>query len=284
MASPKTSEEIRAALEAAMEQRMVALSTRTIFRSILNAAPKGPHHGKHRRPNPQTHSDSANGAGGADDGADPIITSFRGVPIRTIRTLLPTTVWRTINSGGSGPLAVNQGAGLNQQDLQLAMHQLMADVRRLMEVEAPIPYAGVLAGEITGYRVWFYTEGKLCSLAHYHLWEPKATESGDINAIVDQSYRQNIKGGVYAFHAAEQVRDELDANYPENACNYPVDISFDSSYDRHIIDAVVWGTVKLWGEVVEHEKGYRAQFAKVTSLDGAWGHIDLPAVRKLYGV
>lgn len=31
----------------------------------------------------------------------------------------------------------------------------------------------------------------------------------------------------------------------------------------------VVGTVKLWGEVVEHEHGYRAEFAEINTIDGA---------------
>jgi hypothetical protein len=32
-------------------------------------------------------------------------------------------------------------------------------------------------------------------------------------------------------------------------------------------EAVVLGKVELWGEVVEHEDGYRAEFAAINSLD-----------------
>jgi hypothetical protein len=32
-------------------------------------------------------------------------------------------------------------------------------------------------------------------------------------------------------------------------------------------DAVVFGRVELWGEVIEHEDGYRAEFASIVSLD-----------------
>ena len=38
------------------------------------------------------------------------------------------------------------------------------------------------------------------------------------------------------------------------------------------------------GEVVEHECGYRAQFAKVRSLDSALGPCDMVALRVAYGV
>lgn len=44
------------------------------------------------------------------------------------------------------------------------------------------------------------------------------------------------------------------------------------------------GTVRLWGEVIEHERGYRAEFAKVHSLDHVFGEADLAALRARYGV
>lgn len=63
----------------------------------------------------------------------------------------------------------------------------------------------------------------------------------------------------------------------------------------------VIGTVKLWGEVIEHEWGYRSEFAEVASLDAiaaasgmgmhstsvVWRHrkhFSLAALRKEYGV
>jgi hypothetical protein len=33
----------------------------------------------------------------------------------------------------------------------------------------------------------------------------------------------------------------------------------------------VFGTVAIWGQVVEHELGYRSEFAKIKSLDSAFG-------------
>lgn len=46
----------------------------------------------------------------------------------------------------------------------------------------------------------------------------------------------------------------------------------------------VVGTVKMWGEVVEHQFGYRAQFAKLNSLDTLYGEASLSRLRDRYGV
>jgi hypothetical protein len=41
--------------------------------------------------------------------------------------------------------------------------------------------------------------------------------------------------------------------------------------------------VKVWGEIVEHEWGYRSQFAKIINLD--YGDLDLlEKLRLIYGV
>lgn len=49
--------------------------------------------------------------------------------------------------------------------------------------------------------------------------------------------------------------------------------------------SVAYGAVKMWGEVVEHERGYRAQFAKLVSLTFVVGDlVNEYALRKKYGV
>ncbi len=43
------------------------------------------------------------------------------------------------------------------------------------------------------------------------------------------------------------------------------------------------GKVKIWGEIVEHEAGYRSQFGKIVSLD--YGDPELlDKLRKIYRV
>ena len=46
---------------------------------------------------------------------------------------------------------------------------------------------------------------------------------------------------------------------------------------------LVRGTIKMWGEVVEHDTGYRAEFAKIVSLDEvATGEVDIETLRRKY--
>ena len=46
---------------------------------------------------------------------------------------------------------------------------------------------------------------------------------------------------------------------------------------------LLFGKVKIWGEVVEHEAGYRSEFARIVSLD--YGDPELlEKFRMIYGV
>lgn len=47
--------------------------------------------------------------------------------------------------------------------------------------------------------------------------------------------------------------------------------------------SLLFGRVKIWGEIVEHEAGYRSEFAKIVSLD--YGDPELlDKFRKVYNV
>jgi hypothetical protein len=98
----------------------------------------------------------------------------------------------------------------------------------------PIEDAGISAGEIIGHRAWRVHNGLLQSMAVDTVWAPNEVMEG----IPDNGL------GVHAFKTASAVLTEY-------GCHGPVAI----------------GTVLLWGEVIEHELGYRAEFGKVNSID-----------------
>ena len=47
-----------------------------------------------------------------------------------------------------------------------------------------------------------------------------------------------------------------------------------------------YGSVRIWGEVIEHAAGYRAEFARVVSIDGVYPQDNdlLAALRGKYRV
>jgi hypothetical protein len=60
---------------------------------------------------------------------------------------------------------------------------------------------------------------------------------------------------------------------------------FGPEFDASAYDAFVIGTALLWGDVVEHERGWRASMAKVKSIDSVvLGNVDLSALRERYGL
>ena len=54
-------------------------------------------------------------------------------------------------------------------------------------------------------------------------------------------------------------------------------------YDPGVDGPLLLGTVKIWGEIVEHEAGYRSEFGKIVSLDHGDPEL-LDKFRKIYRV
>jgi hypothetical protein len=139
---------------------------------------------------------------------------------------------------------------------------------------ALIPYAGVRAGEIIGYRMWYVLDNnQLCSLAHEFIWEPNAIVEGKLDEVVENMYfSRSIYGGVYSYSDANYLTIEL--NNLRRSLTWLL-------YTWH---GIAIGTIKCWGEVIEHEKGYRAQYAKLTSITDVIGPADITLLRRKYNV
>lgn len=131
-----------------------------------------------------------------------------------------------------------------------------------------IPDAGIRAGEIIGYRAWYKKGIGLCSMNVHYLWTPGPQ-------IIRSRPVRNA--GFHAFKAIQQAQDHY-------------------SFAR-LGGSAVFGRVAMWGEVIEHERGYRAEYARIVSLDKimyygrAWpgmswikGRRELNMLRKAYGV
>lgn len=119
-------------------------------------------------------------------------------------------------------------------------------------VAADFEDAGILAGEVIAYRCWILQpDGFLYSVyRHDFRWPPGEVVEG------------NAAGGdgVHAFKSLI-----LMAKYADTP------------------ESFVTGTVDLWGEVYEHERGYRASKAAIRSIDDS-PYYDAEALRKLYGL
>jgi len=178
--------------------------------------------------------------------------------------------WQAAAAQNSHP---DYGAGLANQGagtfIPISQAQLAAEIQAAAfaahvaglaksrrEAHQAIPSSGIEAGEITGWRCWRWFDWCLHSMMVDGVWMPGEPMTGDVECA-----------GVHAWKTKNDAVCYATATH--------------SAYG-----VIVVGSVKLWGIVVEHEAGYRAEFAKIASVDLApcqWraGSL-LKAVRKQY--
>jgi hypothetical protein len=113
---------------------------------------------------------------------------------------------------------------------------------------ANLPNDGIEVGEIIAWRCWrLIGRGLLQSTAFNHVWPPDRPMTGKI----DHDY-----AGVHAWKEREDAR---------------------IMFEHGMAGAGAWGAVALWGELVEHERGFRAENACVVAIEAVrpsrHGHI-----------
>ena len=120
-------------------------------------------------------------------------------------------------------------------------------------------HEGIRVGEIVAYRAWrvieprWWRAGDDCLhsvLMKDYVWYPDEPASGDVRTH-----------GIYS--CRNVIRSAQDYWYSVGRAS------------------LLFGKVKIWGEVVEHEWGYRSQFAKIISLDCGDPEL-LEKFRKIY--
>lgn len=144
---------------------------------------------------------------------------------------------------------------------------------------------GIVAGEIVGYRCWKLQKGVLRSVYQKDVWLPGQILEG--RELGDWDSR-----GIHAWKdkGSKQYHDYIRGYLNQESDPYIRYIM--SEKEATLRPAMVTGTVFLWGDVVEHERGWRAEFARVRSLD--WLYPDetmmgreqeaLEDLRRRYGV
>lgn len=262
------------------------------FLAIRNRTNLEVHSGRYRPAGSkdQRGADRKSGPSGGDDTLDAFL--YAASPLWTAP--------RAGKGSGAGLTAreLLRAQQLNSQLLaQLSVNQLFSPAQLQMiemQKQPPLKREGIVAGEIVGYRCWRIVRGdpaaligRLRSVYQSDIWNPgdilQGRELGDwdsrgIHAWKDSGSRE------YNAYIRGYLNREAD---PFASAFYFGDNN--SSADR---PAMVTGTVFLWGDVVEHERGYRAEFARVRSLD--WLYPDeimmgreakaLDDLRRLYGV
>jgi hypothetical protein len=135
----------------------------------------------------------------------------------------------------------------------------------------PVEEAGVRLGSVTGYRLWRTDGHRLFSWGvDNNMWLPGVPMIGDPDK---GSIIFNSKQGVYAFSTYEKLMKEVELRGLLSTWRTNLEL----------LDMIpILGTVKMWGRIIEHEFGYRAEFARITALKAAPPRFDLAALRVLY--
>jgi hypothetical protein len=125
-----------------------------------------------------------------------------------------------------------------------------------------LKHEGIRVGEVITYRAWrvinedWFRSGeeRLHSVAmRDYVWHPDKLASGEVRTH-----------GIYSFRDVIRSKEEY-------------------GYDPGVDGPLLFGKVKIWGEIVEHEDGYRSEFGKIASLD--YGDPELlDKFRKIYRV
>lgn len=104
------------------------------------------------------------------------------------------------------------------------------------DTSKPLENTGIKIGEITAYRMWNVKGDYLESFSRERIWAPDEPMQGVPSDFGDD--------GIWAFKEKSRALEKM---LKSGFCAY--------------------GSVHLWGKIVEQTLGYRAEYAKIISLD-----------------
>lgn len=147
---------------------------------------------------------------------------------------------------GAAQTASNSANSLSVNTLQRAANAIRAaDERAYKDTREPLERAGTTFGEIIGWRMWTIRRGYLYAYSRDELWVPKEPMVGKPDDYND--------AGIWAFKERKRAILKM-------------------LNDRHHSDRMtVCGSVMLYGTVIEHKDGYRAEYGMIKSLDDICG-------------
>lgn len=182
--------------------------------------------------------------------------------------LRPGSIYPLTNSaaGQNASLTASQMQALYNSMIQAGPAMSANAIRQLYlygdfeeRAEPALKREGVVAGEIVGYRCWKILKGLLRSVYQKDTWLPGQVLEG--RELGDWDSR-----GIHAWKdkGSKQYHDYIRGYLNQEDDPYT---RFVGTRESTLRPAMVTGTVFLWGDVVEHERGWRAEFARVRSLD-----------------
>lgn len=119
----------------------------------------------------------------------------------------------------------------------------------------PIENTGLKVGEIIGFRMWHIKDNYLVSYSASHAWPPGEVMNGDP--------KEDNNEGIWSFKEKSRALNKM------LECG----------------DSVM-GSIKMWGRIIEYTQGYRAEFARIVSLEALRPRDDklLKKLQSEYGV
>jgi hypothetical protein len=209
---------------------------------------------------------------------------------RTMASLIDMTQKRIIDAVRLDPMGMGGTTYSNSNATPLTESSIKAMLEQMLVLMATmppppvlvrldpaydeIPNEGVRVGEIIGWRVWRVSRSGFLHSGHKdNRWIPGEPMEGDVR-----------KWGVYAVKEPGRYLNKCIEDYD------PFRNIWDKGpFDREIAPycGLAVGRVRLYGTVVEHEHGYRAQYAMVDAIVSGYGGVsedEIQCLRKRYGV
>ena len=147
----------------------------------------------------------------------------------------------TSNSLGNAYQAASLNPYPHQRQAIMLMQQQLQGIDTGEKPKEPVKKDGTQFGEITGWRMWRIYQGSLKAYSQDALW---------VHGVPMQAKKvpDHKHEGIWAFKDKERAYKKMLTG-------------------GHLGEDAVYGKVRLWGQIVEHEHGYRAEYALIESLE-----------------
>lgn len=146
-----------------------------------------------------------------------------------------TTNATNSSSASLGTLTASEIAQLHALAGQISPGWLTFDP--FADTRKPVESTGIKVGEIIGWRMWRVRKGYLYPYSQEKMWVPKEPMNGN---VPDHGHE-----GIWAFKEKRPAIAKM----------------------TDTDGLTVYGSVKMWGQVVEHELGYRSEYAAINTLE-----------------
>lgn len=148
---------------------------------------------------------------------------------------------------GNSPNGANQVAATSIAQLQAFYNSPNSLIPINGTQGEPLENTGIKIGEIIAWRMWTIKGDYLGSYSAAHVWPTDEPTSGK-----PTDYGNT---GIWCFKEKSRALHKM---------------------MEHCMEGHAYGSIKIWGTIVEYSEGYKAEFAKVVSIDD----VHIPHLKK----